>query len=392
MGFADGSVVGATHIVNHGSPADRWNLVITGDGYRASELAQFANDAQDVVNALFAAPPFDEPGGIFVGPLRHAVNVYRLDVSSTDSGADDPAACGGTGATAATYFDASFCNGGIRRLLLPNAANVITTVTAAVPQWHAILVLVNSTVYGGGGGAVATSSLAPGALEIALHELGHSAFGLADEYEYWAGCGTDTNRDNHPPGEPAAVNVTTILAPLKWGALVTPGTPIPTTTNVNCAVCDPQPNPVAANAVGAFEGAHYYHCDAWRPQYDCKMRSLGHDWCAVCRNRIRNVLGPFRPRLRIWEFFERLDHLLLHRFDPDWVVDPAPFDLSRIARVTQRARSSALEVEDELSDLVTRIASMNETELRATLLRVRGQIARLEAAASALEAGLKSGH
>jgi hypothetical protein len=263
-------------------------------------------------------------------------------------------------------------------------------VNAQVPEWHAILLLVNSTVYGGGGGAIATSSLAPGALEIALHELGHSAFGLADEYEYWAGCGIDTDRANHPAGEPSEVNVTTTLTPLKWSALVASGTAIPTTSNANCAVCDPQGNPMAAGAVGAFEGAHYYHCGAWRPQFNCKMRALNHDWCAVCRKRISTVLGPFRPRPRIWDILERLEELLIRRFPHDWVVDPAPIDLTRITRVTQRIAARSVEqVEDELSTVLTGIESMSDAEVRQSLLRVRSRISRLEAAASTLEAALK---
>ena len=390
MGLGDGAIVGTSLIVDHGPPTDRWNLVIVGDGYRQAELAQFATNAQDVVTALFGAPPFNDPGGFLFPPLTSAINVYRVDVRSTDSGADDPAACGGTGATAATFFDSSFCNSGIRRLLLANSANVIATVNAQVPQWHAILLLVNSTVYGGGGGAIATASLAPGALEIALHELGHSAFGLADEYEYWAGCGVDTNRNNHPAGEPSEVNVTTTLTPLKWSSLVTSGTTIPTTSNANCAVCDPQGNPVAATTVGAFEGAHYYHCDAWRPQFNCKMRALNHDWCAVCRRRIRTVLGPFRPRPRIWDILERLEEVLIRRFPHDWVVDPAPFDLTRMAHIAQRAARSGRPMEDELSNVLTAIESMSEGDVRHSLLQVRSQIARLEAAAATLEAALKS--
>ena len=102
MGLGDGAVVGTSLIVDHGPPTDRWNLVIVGDGYRQAELAQFATNAQDVVTALFAAPPFSDPGGLLFPPLTSAINVYRVDVRSTDSGADDPAACGGSGATAAT--------------------------------------------------------------------------------------------------------------------------------------------------------------------------------------------------------------------------------------------------------------------------------------------------
>ena len=110
MTTSDGSVLGTTKIVDNGPPSRRWNLVVLGDGYQAGQLAQYATDVQGLVDALFATAPFDR--------LRNAINVYRVNVTSTDSGADDPAACGGSGATARTYFDASFCNNGIRRLLL----------------------------------------------------------------------------------------------------------------------------------------------------------------------------------------------------------------------------------------------------------------------------------
>src|SRR4029079_3029807 len=124
----------------------------------SSELAQFHTDAQNFVNTLVATAPFNT--------LQAAINVYRLDLASTDSGADDPTACGGSGASPATYFDARFCNSGIRRLLQVNDANVITTVNANVVAWNMIMVLVNSTVYGGSGGSVATFSKAPSAIEI----------------------------------------------------------------------------------------------------------------------------------------------------------------------------------------------------------------------------------
>src|SRR5215210_8685750 len=215
MTTADGTIQGTARIVDNGSPSRRFNLVFMGDGYQAAQMTQYANDVQQVVNAMFLTPPFDE--------LRRAINVYRVDVTSTDSGADDPTSCGGTGATARTYFDAAFCNSSIRRLLLVNNTTALNTVAAQVPQWHTVLVVVNSTVYGGAGGAVGTFSLAPGAEEIALHELGHTAFDLADEYEYFRGCASgETDRNNHPASEPAEVNVTanTNRATLKWRHLV----------------------------------------------------------------------------------------------------------------------------------------------------------------------------
>lgn len=181
MSTSDGRVLGTTKIVDHGSATSRWNLVIVPDGYREVELDRFAADAQEFADTLFATAPFDG--------LAPAINVFRVDVASTDSGADDPARCsGGTGATAATFFDATFCGRNIRRLLIVNAATVFSVVNELVPQHHMILVIVNSSIYGGSGGSVAVFSKAPGAMQIALHEMGHAAFGLADEYEYFAGC------------------------------------------------------------------------------------------------------------------------------------------------------------------------------------------------------------
>ena len=100
---------------------------------------------------------------------------------------------------ARTYFDASFGSNGIRRLLVCNASTVLQVAAAQVPEFTVAIVVVNSTIYGGSGGSVGTYSLAGGATEIAIHEMGHTAFGLADEYPYYAG-GNETGHDHHPAG------------------------------------------------------------------------------------------------------------------------------------------------------------------------------------------------
>jgi hypothetical protein len=264
--------------------------VVLGDGYTAAQLPQYAADVTRFCDALLATSPFEATSA--------AINLFRVDVTSTDSGADDPAACGGTGATAATFFDAAFCNSGTRRLLKVNQTTAIETLNSQVPAWTAAVVIVNSTVYGGSGGSVATFSLDSAATEIGLHELGHSAFGLADEYEYFLGCGIDTDRNAHPPVEPAQVNVTVNInrQTLKWRALVAASTPIPTTRNADCSQCDPQAEPAPPGQVGLFEGADYFHCGAFRPQFTCRMRVLGQPFCAVCLGRIGSILEEHLPR------------------------------------------------------------------------------------------------
>jgi hypothetical protein len=290
MGATDGSVIGITKIVDNGSEFERFNIIVVSEGYQAAELPTFATDVQDFINQLFSQDPFLS--------YQTAFNIYRLDVTSNESGADDPALCGGTGTFPHTYFDASFCHGGIRRALQVDSNLVVNVVNNFLPQWHQIIVVVNTPIWGGTGGTIAVTSTSGGWENIAIHELGHAAFSLADEYEYWEGCGIDINRDHYAGGEPSAVNVTTNTdrATIKWHSFIDPLTPLPTTTNANCAQCDPQPTPVPAGTVGAFEGAYYYHCGAYRPEFNCMMRNLS-NFCAVCQLRIKQVLRPYLPEV-----------------------------------------------------------------------------------------------
>ena len=296
MSAADGSVAGTQKIVDHGADAQRYNIVILGDGYRAVEMAKYHADVQAFIDAFRETPPYDA--------LWCGINVHRIDVASTDSGADDPVTCGdgsaGSGAVARTYFDSTFCSGNaIRRLLTCDSVSARNVALAHVPATHVVIVVVNSSLYGGSGGQVATFSTAAGAYEIALHEMGHTAFGFADEYEYYVGCGSgETGHDVYTGGEPVEPNVTrnTNRATLKWRSVLTSTTdPLPTTANANCAQCDPQPNPRAVDYVGAYEGARYMHCGCYRSSYNCRMRMLGEPFCGACQKAIRDALMPFLP-------------------------------------------------------------------------------------------------
>jgi hypothetical protein len=285
MSTADGSVLGITKIFDSGLPSARWNIVITSDGYQAGQMAQFATDAQAVSDRLFQEPPFNTP------ELACAINVYRLDVTSTDAGADHPGCSDGTpaGATAATYFDSTFCSDGdTERLLAGDSGLVQDTVEDWLPEWHQIWVLINDAERGGAGGSIAWFSNG-GAdwREVAIHELGHSAFGLADEYDDLTGAA--------PAGEPGEPNVTAEPNPVtvKWSAFVTAGPASPTRANPNCAMVDPGPSPVPAGTVGTFEGADRRHCGRYRPVWTCMMRDTGQPFCPVCTQTILDTMAPF---------------------------------------------------------------------------------------------------
>jgi hypothetical protein len=290
--MANGFVIGATKIIDAGPDKLRWNVVILSEGYQESEIGQFAIDAQDFASTLLSLAPFDR--------LRAAINIHRVDVASTESGAEDPLKCNGklvgTGAKPKTFFKAKFCRNGNRRLLEGDSGKAFDVAKNRVPQVHLAVMAVNSPIHGGSGGKVATFSKAPGASNVAIHEIGHTAFGLADEYEYSSNC-QESGHKHHSTSEPSQANITTNKNrnTTKWAGLIKPATAVPTTANADCAECDPQLSPVPVGTVGLFEGADYYHCRVYRPEYDCRMRNINMPFCAVCQQAIVKKLTPFLP-------------------------------------------------------------------------------------------------
>jgi len=292
MGTSNGSVSGLVKVHDSGASSDRFNLVFVAEGYQVTELAQFESDVQQLVDHLFNTAPFDEDA------VACAINIYRLDVISDESGADFPACEDGMGddSTSATYFDATFCfDGQITRLMAGDSDLVQSTVEAVLPEWTQIIVIVNDSRRGGAGGSIAW--LTTGGFDwrdVMIHEMGHAAFGLADEYDYYAG-GDEEGQDNHPGPEPMQPNVTNEPDPtlVKWSSLVTASGNVPTMNNADCSTVNNAPSPVAAGIVGTFEGAHYYHCDAYRPEYDCMMRNTGAPFCAVCQKEVRDTMAEY---------------------------------------------------------------------------------------------------
>jgi hypothetical protein len=288
MSAAEGHVTGTTQVVDHGPSSLRWNIVVLGDGYRDVEMPRYHSDVQDLINRLSSTPPFTE--------LWRGTNVFRVDVVSLDSGADDPAGCPdehGSGATARTYFDATFCGGSglFRRVLTVDYAWANAVAKAQVPAKHLALVLVNAPqVYGGSGWPplhVAVASTHPLSATIAIHEIGHAICNLADEYEAAGGV--------VPAGEPVEPNATrNPQATGKWDDLIAPGTPLPTSCYSDCPGCIPPAVPPAPGTVGTYEGAMYSHCGLYRPTEHCYMRDYS-AFCPVYSRVIRQTLAVYMP-------------------------------------------------------------------------------------------------
>jgi len=258
--------ISATKVRGTGPDANRFVIAILGDGFTESDLATgtFANKTTSFLNALFGTSPWSS--------YTTMVNVYRVNIASAESGADyEDAAPEAGGTLKDTYLNGGFWVGGTERCCFLRGDGVARAMAAAdemvgVGVWDEILVFVNSTKYGGCGGAVGVSSIDSASDEVQIHEFGHSFAGLADEYDYGStstGCTPTTTRNIDCPFN---------FPLMKWQVWVTPGTPIPTpdTAQYN-------------NAVGAFEGANYQVEGVFRPMRDCKMRSLGANFCPVCK-------------------------------------------------------------------------------------------------------------
>jgi len=283
MSVNEGGLIGAPVPLIASGPTDqRFNVVITGDGYANTtadqdKLAQIANG--------FAAALQQEPWWPVLGP---SINVFLQPIWSMDSGVVLPT---NNCADRRTYFDTTYCEDpndpwptitgetvdGLHALI-PFTVHTIGITLNTGPQWGLGTTWGDFFYLGEGDWPV-----------VALHEFGHSAFGLGDEYD----------GDSPPPnGEPPYPNLTiaSTRETLKWRAFVDPDVPIPTVTNPSCGPgTENLPNPLGDPfKIGLFEGAYYRNCGAYRPAQRCKMNGDESDpFCRVCVEAARATVAPF---------------------------------------------------------------------------------------------------
>lgn len=307
-GTGDGSVLSTTKVLDNGPDAQRYNIVIMGDGYQAAEIAAYEARVQDVVNAF--------TNQVVYGACDTSVNIYRVNIQSDDSGVDKPTPCYATSTLRDTYLDTKYCGGGSTQRCIgsSNSALIQATATAATANWHFVLVLVNDAEHGGcRWGNISYSATGAGFERTTIHELGHAIGNLADEYEEFAG--------THSGGDPGRANLTvaTNRGDVKWHDLILPTTPVPTWQKTDCTAFQ---NPPATwgDTVGTFEGGNRYStCGIYRSQRTCLMRSSTQPFCAACSRRLRQVFNGLSPDANLsiapWGYFRT------PRVTPHWQTD-----------------------------------------------------------------------
>lgn len=302
------AVAGAETLARGGSPANRVDLAIVGDGYTMAELPLYANHAAFAMGAMFNIEPFRTYQDYF--------NIHRVDVVSNVSGvSNDP----DQGIMRDTPLGMAFWCNGIQRLLCVNVGAAFAY-AAQAPGRDLVLAIANSTTYGGAGYAssnLATVSGGNGASpQIAIHEFGHSLGDLADEYDYG---GPETYVGGERPEPNASIytsaqQLTDSRKWFRWMGVNLPGLDAP---------------------VNTYEGCHYSRFGVYRPSPNSMMRNLGRPFNAPSAEAIvvriyqfvRPIESSFPPGAALAGYETCSVQVMQpvgHALDVQWSLDGAP--------------------------------------------------------------------
>ena len=235
---------------NAAETGKRINLVIVPDGYTYAEKTLMQSHAQTLVDAFRSRTPYKEHD-----PFLNFILVYAY---SNQDGTDQ-CDCSIVRDTAmSTRFAGApdTCLDPENRCLYyggacdTDSSSHIATTELRAPARDLTIVMVNTTRYGGCGGERAVYAAANvDGTEVALHEMGHTLAGLADEYDGDPTCGAGTG-----------INVSMDPVNGNWAEWI-------------------------GDLGPPHEGAQYYNQCIYRPATDCQMRTLHREFCPVCRQQ-----------------------------------------------------------------------------------------------------------
>jgi len=255
-------------ILYSGEPSHKIDIAILAEGYTENEMDKFLKDAKRLTDSLFVVAPFSQ--------MKEYFNIYALKTPSVESGTDIP----GEHIYHNTLYNSTFYTFDISRYLTTSDMKAIHDMAAVVP-YDQIIILVNSSRYGGGGFynyvTVCSSDhkLSP---NVFVHEFGHGFAGLADEYYTSEVAYEDYYNLKVEPWEP---NLTTMVDfSSKWKNMIDASTPVPTPRNAKYE-----------SKVGAFEGGGYISKGIYSPMEDCRMKSnITSSFCPVCQRAIKESI------------------------------------------------------------------------------------------------------
>jgi len=314
-----------------GKPEVSLDIAIVAEGYTESEEDKVRKDLDKVRDIFFSQEPYST--------FRDKINIYGLFKPSDENGTDEPR----IESFKNTSVDTTFNSMGSPRYLLTESNKKLRDITSAAPC-DAVLIMVNSSRYGGGGIYNSFCTFTIDNEQVAyliLHEFGHSFSGLADEYY----SSSVAYNEFYPRGtEPVEPNITALLKPggLKWSGQASESTKLPTGWNkdefdrmnmefgktrkklnlkIEELTRNGAPEKEISKAkraiellmlrkekensdffkrtgklgiVGAFEGAGYSSEGLYRPMQDCIMFTIGKKpYCKVCEKAVEEMIRKY---------------------------------------------------------------------------------------------------
>ena len=251
-------------IESNGPMTNRVNFAILGDGYTAADIdTTYSEHVRQTVSHMMYKDEVNTTYKDMGEPYRtyrKFINICQINLVSQDSGIE---IAGIDFTTKNTALNTSASKA--HRLATVSYKQLTSQLTPKLvntgfdPDW--IGVVLNTNQYMGSGSATHAvwSGGSTNAVEMALHEGGHTFHGLADEYNYGS-C--------NPGAEPTEPNVTREPSGHKWqrwhGYAQQPG----------------------MGPIGAYEGAAYCQTGAYRPSLTSKMKDMRSPFDAVAREKI----------------------------------------------------------------------------------------------------------
>ena len=258
----------ATKIYGSGDPHTSLDIAFIAEGYTRDEMDKFRGDVKRLADILFQEAPFDK--------YRDRINIWAVEAPSQESGTDVP----GEGIYVNTALSASYYTFDVDRYLTTQDIKKVNDFAATAPH-DQIIVVINSTRYGGGGvynyysAVTSDHKFTP---QVLTHEFGHGFAGLADEYYSSEVAYEEFYPLSVEPWEP---NITTrVNFDAKWKNMIARSVPVPT------------PNDKRYTGVtGLFEGGGYSAKGIYRPSFDCRMKSNeAETFCEVCQNALEAMI------------------------------------------------------------------------------------------------------